>query len=57
VGGTERLTIAKRWEQLKWATLKSKTKIIVLVNIIIILIGFNFLGYGYHKEDFEKPQK
>ncbi|KAF5436924.1 hypothetical protein C5S35_06600 [Candidatus Methanophagaceae archaeon] len=38
----------KRLEQLKWATLKSKTKIIVLVNIIIILIGFIFLGYGYY---------
>jgi hypothetical protein len=45
------LTLAKRWEQLKWATLKSKTKIIVLVNIIIILIGFNFLGYGYYKDN------
>jgi hypothetical protein len=45
------LKIAKKWEQLKWSTLKSKTKIIVLVNIIIILIGFIFLGYGYYEDN------
>ena len=31
--------------------LKSKTKIIVLVNIIVILVGFIFLGYGYHEDN------
>lgn len=34
-----------------WATIKDKTKIIILINIIIIFLGIIFTVYGYFKID------
>ena len=36
---------------MNWATLKDKTKIIILINIIIIFLGIIFTVYGYFKDD------
>lgn len=36
---------------MKWASLKNKTKIIILINIIIIFLGIIFTLYGYFNDN------